>query len=528
MFEVWFLARVETTIELGRDTMNRQGFLKTYQSYRFKGPYDGSLLLSSRSIVSALNAFTGLETGHVERSSKISRDELQNALWFLESFVSSRAVYYDGTVDERPRQRIAAGTEPLRTNAEKSVFTLAPASPDYAAARGSMSDSEKRQELLADLWAAMLDMQSSVINFSLDDTADQPLINKGANSDAEKYIHHDRFTQALESLARRLADRVDEAERDEAEEAAIEYYDLKGDSGKNNIIGNKCLAALALGGQTVIGDALNAYQKNDERNHPRVTAALINRFRLPYVSRVAQYANGIHCPDASLQNLSERNLDLFLQFIAKEFRNNLQTEQRHQPKSGSERIQTMRDRLSTETDLPLIGLYLLLTCENQSREGLLESAVQFKKKYGELYQFGMEAITTSEARREDINQHIEKEYRKLLDAIDPQVSGEISTRKRFLFRQFLIPAAGSIVAGSAPTVFGGGLSVLETIMSISGGALAGHGLQVVALEKIFKDKVAINKELYTQLRGQFLWSRAALPEVRESVRKIFGRELESN
>jgi hypothetical protein len=140
--------------------------------------------------------------------------------------------------------------------------------------------------------------------------------------------------------------------------------------------GSKCVAAIAAGGPGRVRMVEELYTRH-ETEAPRVTGALINPFRVPYVGRLSQYARAVHLPDSGLAPLSHRNFRLYQQWLTVQLR-----------RSAEREATEFGAALQANRRFPPIGLYLLLLAKAKSSEELLEKAVEFAERYRPVFRFG--------------------------------------------------------------------------------------------------------------------------------------------
>jgi len=81
--------------------------------------YDGSACLNVRSVISALR--TGAKS-----QAPLHWEELSNALWFVETSVTSKSLFFDGTVPKNTTDQAADAIEQLKENLDLKSFGVSP------------------------------------------------------------------------------------------------------------------------------------------------------------------------------------------------------------------------------------------------------------------------------------------------------------------------------------------------------------------------------------------------------------------
>jgi hypothetical protein len=84
--------------------------------------YDGSACLNVRSVISACQL---LRTG-AKSQAPLHWEELANALWFVETSVTSKSLFFDGTVPKNTTDQAADAIEQLKENLDLKSFGVSP------------------------------------------------------------------------------------------------------------------------------------------------------------------------------------------------------------------------------------------------------------------------------------------------------------------------------------------------------------------------------------------------------------------
>jgi hypothetical protein len=287
--------------------------------------YDGSACLNVRSVSAACRSLGD----SMPAGEPLGWDELSNVLWFVETCVTSRRLYFDGTV---PRETVQGAVEQvglLKRRCEVPQFDVEPirfSAPEktLAAARAAAAESRLLIERLA-----------------IDPVVDVPLPGP----------EHERFLRELRA-ARALRER-------ERGERTLEWV-------SDAFRGSKCLAAIVANGEGMIRAALDAYERHGDRQ-PAVTAALINRFRLNYVNELAAGRRSAYVPDPAFEVITREHVRLFKDYLLDRLVKNLE--------AGDAAPNLLVENLRAETPLPPIGLYALMATHAAGRPGaILETA----------------------------------------------------------------------------------------------------------------------------------------------------------
>jgi hypothetical protein len=455
-------------------------------------------MVSTRTITLALDTFEG--RAHV---TPISLAEVENALWYLETYVLSARLCYDGTVDQRQVERIEAGSDKV----DSPAFALESVRPN------------EPEEVLADVAEA-----GAVMAMTLSDDAfrfeavDRALEDKGAPA---PFHRHQKFRESVADLRQRFAGLREEEASAEADAQSSEIRSATEEYYSAGFTGSKCIAAIAAGGPARVR-MVEALYRRHEGEAPRVTGALINRFRVPYVGRLSRYARAVHLPDSGLAPLSERNFQLYQQYLAGHLRR------------GAERAGTdLGEALKANRRLPPIGLYLLLLSRANSPDELLDEAVAFARRYRAVFRFGAEQ-TREAAATLPWTDDIENELRSYYDQIhhDKTEAGPAIPGGKVV-QEFLVPA----IRGTTNKVLADALPIAVTwTLGASAAAAAGAPLLVAGVaggvtsgvialgQNLWRQRVNSYVDCYRKLDDAFRTTRA-VPGIADAVKRVFKRGL---
>ncbi len=442
--------------------------------------FDGSCCVNLRSVTSAIDVMEGSAT------TPITLADLTSFLWFIEMCVTSRALYFDGTVP--PGDIAKAMTQIERLNREAAMSNL-----PIEAIR--FHDN-----------AAILDNAcSAVVESSLiiDDLAlakiDRPL-------EADE---HEKFIGELHG-----ATALTDAER---EEHALELIGQQ-------FRGSKCVAALIAAGPEKLRAALRAYETHPDAA-PRVSAALINRFRLNYLNQLASWRAGIYTPDPGLEPLTEQHARLFRDHLLKRVSEEIRT--------GPDDTNILAENMRQAAPLPPIGLYALMLTKDKGKPiAVLETALERFKNDSALQKLMWERTEEGlklkdgksdlEAYARGVEEHFENSY-SLLDRQAKNITSVAHSANAGM-RKWVIPALLTTSAAFVPPVGAGAAAIAFKLLI---------GTSVTAGIRFLSDRLAAggcNSYLsqYRSLSYDFERARelkTPLSEIASRVEEIFGRPL---
>lgn len=291
--------------------------------------FDGSCCLNLRSITGALDLLEATSG----KAAAISMNELASVLWFVEMCVMSSALYFDGTV---PPGDIADATDKIAGLAARYRLKELEIEPIR------ILDAE---DILHNAKAAALESSFLLANVELDPKLDRAVTPE----------EHETFRGALAK-----ADGLDEEDRGSL---ALEFIG-------QNFRGSKCVAAMVAAGPDALSLARRAYEAQPADQGPRVTGALINRFRLNYLNQLASWRNGAYAADPGFEPISDQHRRLFHQYLLKQVVDDL----------DRGRANILVENMAQATPLPPIGLFaLMLTREKGKPMAVLVTALNYFK-----------------------------------------------------------------------------------------------------------------------------------------------------
>jgi hypothetical protein len=262
-----------------------------------------------------------------------------------------------------------------------------------------------------------------------------------------KAAEHDTFQKALQS-----ADGLDE---DNRESLALELI-------AKNFRGSKCVAAMVAAGPSALGLAQTAYHAHPVTEGPRVTGALINRFRLNYLNQLASWRSGAYAADPGFEPLSDQHRRLFHQYLLAKVVGDIDT--------GKANI--LVENMQQSTPLPPIGLFALMaTREKKKPMALLMTALNYFK-----YDTALQKMmwrTTEEGLRlpqedpdlEAYNSLVMERFKQRYNQIDEKADGIVAAATSgSKFRKFVIPTVLGTAADLIPIPGAGSLGAVFKIL----------------------------------------------------------------
>ncbi|MBI2123059.1 MAG: hypothetical protein HYT96_02740, partial [Armatimonadetes bacterium] len=259
----------------------------------------------------------------------IKWSELSTILWFVETCVTSKALFFDGTVPRETTEQALDEVEKLKRRYEVKQFEV------------SAIEFDDPRDTLSAASDALSESRLLLEHFKIDPGADKPV---------EPSEHENFFNQL--NAARSLG-------QSERRDTALEWV-------ADAFRGSKCLAALIENGDTALNAAYQLYERHAGQG-PLVTGALINRFRLNYVNQLAAQKRSAYVPDPSFESLTKEHVRLFKDYLIERIIQKIRT----QPEDFNILVENMK----AETPLPPIGLYALMATRATNRPGaILETA----------------------------------------------------------------------------------------------------------------------------------------------------------
>jgi len=446
--------------------------------------YDGSACLNVRSVTSACEL---LRTG-AESPAPLLWKDLSNALWFVETSVTSKSLFFDGTVPKDTTNKAADVIEQLKKSHDLKGFGVSPIS------------FKTPQEILDAARDAIGESHLLIKHFKID-PADQPL----------PQAEHDKFFSELEKVKK-----LPEAER---QEIALQWV-------SESFRGSKCLAAIVANGLGYLNTAFDIYQQHPQ-DGPLVTAALINRFRLNYVNQLASHKSSAYVPDPSFETITEEHVRLFKDFLLSHLVKRMELP----PNADNILVENMR----SETPLPPIGLYALMATRATKRPGaILETA------YGEfrqdedlmklLWQNTKGGIALKKDSSKDYATELDQYFCDHFKIIEKQSEGIDPPKPAFRrSKAYLIPAFLKGLAKAIPEVLGVG-KIAEAVWTVF--RETGIEASVPYLsDRLQGEGCDSYISQYKNLKWDFQKDdavRVPLSKLSERVEQVFGRPLAHN
>jgi len=436
--------------------------------------YDGTALINVRLLDKAAEALLVEKPGE-----PLSLDDLSRVLRLVELHAISKRVLFDrtaktSTVDKaleiRGRLVDSLGRRRLRIDAS----------------------SERDPVEILDRGVAAMRMSSLLIEeLRVDERIDRRVSAESAE------IFRERLRRCYEAAEEELPDLAQEA---------IE----------ENFRGAKCLAAIAASGPQLVRKAFGPFAAPDLDDR-LVVGALINRFRLSYLNRLAVDDHGAYCPDLPFECLTREHMRLFVDYLVRAMVEDLGAD----PPGRSPRhllIQNLREDLR----LPPIGLLLLMSCRERGRP--LELFERGEEKLGKSHALKKHlwGVTAKMVDADEVEAEVDELFRREYDQLEfdstrpePEAPGPV--------RRYLLPAVVGIVGAQAlgleedlPFVF----QFLTNVAGASSTAALCNRLQTHGTSSYLTQYHRLQHEL------------AKAPDIRRSeaalaqqVERVFGRPL---
>lgn len=442
--------------------------------------YDGSACLNLRSITDACDTLSGKGGNGVMR-----RDELASLLWFVETCVLSKRLYFDGTLP------------PDEVDQAQNVISKFMQQHSLSSVRIEPITFKQDADILHHAAAAIV--ESSLI---INDLSLQPKLDREVEPD-----DHDAFFKVVQDEAG-LTDQARESR-------ALDLVEQR-------FRGSKCLAGLFSAGRQAMTEVRGLYARHPGQGG-LVTGALINRFRLNYLNQLASYRHGAYVPNPNFEPITEQHIRLFQDFLTKQ----IAREALH---AGADLLtEAFRD----VTPLPPIGLYaLMLTKEKGKPIAVLLTAIERFKKHRALRKLvwgHTKAGLELRARREqlddyqrEVNEYFLEAYRRLKE------EGE-GIREAVSFgdqiKKYTIPALFGVLAGLVPIPGAVGAAALayQVLIGTAAGATA---------EALGDKLLSVGLNSYISEYKSFRFALASDPalaqpvaRIADQVERVFGRKL---
>lgn len=445
--------------------------------------YNGSACLNVRSVDRACHLLAG--EGAAREPLKWS--DLATVLWFVETCVTSKGLFFDGTVPRTTAQAALDGVEQLKLRHELKQFEVS-----------SIAFNDPR-DVLAAARDAFAESRLLVENFTLDPAVDRPL----------DQAEHENFVRQL-AVARAAS----QADRDAL---ALEWV-------SEAFRGSKCLAAMIANGDDQLKGAQWLYEDHPDKG-PLITAALINRFRLNYVNQLASQKKSAYVPDPTFESLTREHIRLFKDYLIGRVVKELQV----LPDDHNILIENMK----AETPLPPIGLYALMATKAHNRPGaILETAYNEFRQDDALmkviWQNTKGGIALKKDRSDDDLSEIESYFYDHYKELEKRAEGiKVLTSKTRSARTYLIPALLKGLAKAIPENLPFGIGKVYTVLRET----ASEASIPFISDYLLGEGCDTYISQYQSLKWDFQKDdavKAPLATLADHVEKVFGRQLASD
>jgi hypothetical protein len=384
--------------------------------------YDGSACLNVRSLTSACALLAS--KGPSEKPLKWA--DLASVLWFVETSVTSKKLFFDGTVPRDTVDHALEEVDELKRRHDLKLFEVSAIVFDHP------------EKTLAAAGGALEESRLLLEQFAIDPGIDTPL----DLAEHQNFVHQLGVARALPEVDR--------------EELALTWV-------TDAFRGSKCLAGLIAAGDSALNSAYTLYQKHGDQG-PLVTSALINRFRLNYVNQLASQRQSAYVPDPAFETLTREHFRLFKDYLIERIVKKLQAA----PDEPNILVENMR----AETPLPPIGLYALMATRTANYPaGILETAYnEFRQDDGlmrVIWQNTKGGIALKKERPDDVYaSEIEHYFYDHYKTLEKEAEGiKLLTSKSRTARTYLVPAVLKGLAKAIPEVLGAG-SIVKVLYSV--------------------------------------------------------------
>ncbi|MFP4463384.1 MAG: hypothetical protein ACLFO0_05970 [Guyparkeria sp.] len=309
--------------------------------------YDGTSCLNLRTIEHAYRFFSPDRRSPGE---PIALSELLQALSFLETFITSRRLTFDGTVPAEQRERAEEIIEGFVSEVDLDKFRPVAVKP------------ETDHAFVEDLKTAGAALEIHLGNLTPISGSDRPL---------------------QPEAARRIRGRLSQLGNEEPGLA-----DLAVEEARSDYQGAKLVAALYLNGAA--SRVLEQLRPLEDEELSLHAAALINRFRLAYVNHLAAREKGVFVPNGSLEPVSHQGVELFQQHLVEScVRHNRDWEslrgvlhRRLREEAGHD---STSESLEPSLELPPLGLYALMRVRSPDPVQWLQDTHEHFRDYNKLF-----------------------------------------------------------------------------------------------------------------------------------------------
>ena len=446
--------------------------------------YDGSACLNIRSVSTACRLLK--PEGHFDQP--LLWSGLSTILWFVETAVTSKSLFFDGTIPGETAVRVLEEVEQLKRIYELAQFKVSAISFDnpqatLAAARDALAESR----LLLD-------------QFTINPDVDSPI----------EPSEHENFVKQLE-----IARSMKESGR---EDLAIRWV-------SDTFRGSKCLAALIANGDEMLNAALRLYEEHDTGQGPMITSALINRFRLNYLNQLASQKRSAYVPDPAFESLTKEHVRLFTNYLIDRVVKELH--------ASIDEPNILVQNMKAVTPLPPIGLYALMATKAVRRPGaILETAFnEFRQDDGlmrVIWRNTKGGVALKKSLRDDeYESEIEQYFYDHYKTLEKEAEGiKVLKSRTRTARTYLIPAVLKGLAKAIPDVIG-----VRPMWRVVYSVL--HETGIEASIPFLSDRLlGEGCDSYISQYKSLKWDlqkdeavKAPLAKLSEQVQRVFGRTL---
>jgi hypothetical protein len=443
--------------------------------------YDGSACLNLRSITDAVETLGGKARGQ-----PMSRQELAGLLWFVEICVTSRRLYFDGTLppeDVEQAQEVVTGFLHRQKLSDLRIEPIG---------------FKREADILHHATAAIIESSLIIGDLALERDLDRAVRPEEHGA----FVRHVNAAAGLTGEARKAQ--------------ALELVEQR-------FRGSKCLAGLLGAGPQVLEGVRRLYARHPDRGS-LVTGALINRFRLNYLNQLASHKRGAYVPNPNFEPVTQQHVKLFQDYLVKQVA-------REAVRDGAD---LLAEAFREETPLPPIGLYaLMLTRSSGQPLAVLTTALEKFKGHRALRKLvwghtraGLELKARGQALNEysrEVDEYFLSAYRRLKEEAEG-IRAVRGVGERI--KKYTVPALLTVVAGLAPIPVAAGAAAALAYKVVIGTA-AGAAAQALGDRLL---GIGMNSYIseYKSLRFALADDPAlALPAARiaDQVERVFGRTL---
>jgi hypothetical protein len=442
--------------------------------------YDGSACLNVRSVVSVCELLS-----QDRCAQPLTWEELSAVLWFVETCVTSKNIFFDGTIPQQTATRAVESVEILKKGRDLRDFNV------------SAITAKGPKEILDSARNAMAETRLLLDHFAFRPDIDKPLDQK----------EHENFLAKLD-----LAISSSPSGR---ESLALEWI-------SDGFRGGKCIAALIANGDELMLVARRLYDQHPDQK-ALVSAALINRFRLSYVNHLAESNLSAYVPEPGFESLTEDHVWLFKDYLLKQVES--------QVKVAPDDANLIVENMNSKSPLPCIGLYALMATKAVKRPAaILETAYNSFRQDSSLMKLIWEntkgGIALKKGNAEEYVPAIEQHFSDCYKELAMQADGLKKISRSYFTTAHLVPAILKVAVSFVPA--GGALGALcEVAFKILTGAATELGIPWLA-ERLKGEDCDSSINQYRSLKWRFQEDpdmRASISSVTDQVARVFGRPL---